>query len=110
MNSLKHGLWLASRPCEKGLKCGSGEFCPCPLQLDGQVSKWLKDDACKASTLRANDAGSSPALPTTRQLPLKPPFPKACACGNLFTDGAPLYCDDCRTFTHTVYWLRAGHV
>ena len=41
-----------------------------------------------------------------RALPFKPPYPKQCACGNVFTDDAPIWCAGCRTFTHTVYWLR----
>ena len=43
-----------------------------------------------------------------RQLSFKPPFSKQCACGLIFTDETPIYCYGCRTFTHTVYWLKAS--
>lgn len=42
----------------------------------------------------------------TRTLPIQPPFPKLCSCGMVFTEEWPIYCRDCSTFTHTVYWLR----
>lgn len=73
---------------------------------DEQVSKRLKESGCKPDTPVVNAAGSTPAL-LTRQLPSAPPLPKQCSCGLVFTDGSPLYCGGCRTFTHTVYWMRS---
>src|SRR3990167_1604612 len=93
MNSLRHGLKLSSRPCQAGHRCGSGEFCPCPLRE-------MKPDA------RVPTVKKMPA----RVLPFKPPFPQMCSCGNIFTDGLPIYCDHCHTFTHTAYWLRRDDV
>ena|SRR3990167_4399284 len=111
MISLQHGLKLSCRPCQEGKPCGKGEFCPCPLRdiyakrsEAGKVSREAKAAGCKPALLCDPIAGSSPALPTT--LPSKGPLPKMCSCGELFTDGQPLYCHRCGTFTHTVYWIR----
>ena len=80
---------LSCRPCQAGRLCGSGEFCPCPLRE-------MKTDAPVPVRKR---------MPA-RVLPVKPPFPQMCACGLLFTEGMPIYCENCHTFTHTVSWLR----
>lgn len=94
---------LFSRPCQEGHPCGAGGNCPCPLR----------------DIYRAVDKGSHPASKTedVQVLPALPlpafrqesPRLQLCQCGAVFTEGLPIWCGMCRTFTHTVYWLRRPH-